>query len=149
MLYAENKLKSYSLLTVQFAAIAFLFVTGSVFSDNGILLLIQLSGIFLGIWALFSMGKGNINISPDLKLNAVLIIKGPYRLLRHPMYLAIILMVFPLLIDHFTLLRLIVFILLIADLIYKLHWEEKLLLKHFSEYSEYRKKSSRLIPFIY
>ncbi|MBT3301755.1 MAG: hypothetical protein HOD63_10670 [Bacteroidetes bacterium] len=149
MLYAENKVKSYSLIFIQFAAIAILLVSDSVFIDNLILLIIQISGLFLGIWALYVMGRGNINIPPDLKENIKLTQKGPYKVIRHPMYTAIILTLFPLVIENFSIFRLIIFIILIADLVYKLHWEEKMLLKRFPEYSTYQKKSSRIIPFIY
>ncbi|MBT3422715.1 MAG: hypothetical protein HN431_07910 [Bacteroidetes bacterium] len=149
MLYAENKVKSYSLIFIQFAAIAILLVSDSVFIDNLILLIIQISGLFLGIWALYVMGRGNINIPPDLKENIKLTQKGPYKVIRHPMYSAIILTLFPLVIENFSIFRLIIFIILIADLVYKLHWEEKMLLKRFPEYSTYQKKSSRIIPFIY
>jgi protein-S-isoprenylcysteine O-methyltransferase Ste14 len=95
------------------------------------------------------MGRGNINIPPDLKENIKLTQKGPYKVIRHPMYTAIILTLFPLVIENFSIFRLIIFIILIADLVYKLHWEEKMLLKRFPEYSTYQKKSSRIIPFIY
>ncbi|MBT7826774.1 MAG: hypothetical protein HN600_09295 [Bacteroidetes bacterium] len=149
MLYAKNKVKSYSLIFIQFAAIAILLVSDSVFIDNLILLIIQISGLFLGIWALYVMGRGNINIPPDLKENIKLTQKGPYKVIRHPMYTAIILTLFPLVIENFSIFRLIIFIILIADLVYKLHWEEKMLLKRFPEYSTYQKKSSRIIPFIY
>jgi protein-S-isoprenylcysteine O-methyltransferase Ste14 len=149
MLYAKNKVKSYSLIFIQFAAIAILLVSDSVFIDNLILLIIQISGLFLGIWALYVMGRGNINIPPDLKENIKLTQKGPYKVIRHPMYSAIILTLFPLVIENFSIFRLIIFIILIADLVYKLHWEEKMLLKRFPEYSTYQKKSSRIIPFIY
>ena len=149
MLNAKNKVKSYSLIFIQFAAIAILLVSDSVFIDNLILLIIQISGLFLGIWALYVMGRGNINIPPDLKENIKLTQKGPYKVIRHPMYSAIILTLFPLVIENFSIFRLIIFIILIADLVYKLHWEEKMLLKRFPEYSTYQKKSSRIIPFIY
>ena len=109
-----------------------------------------IAGIVIGIWALTVMGIGNINISPLVKQGAVLVTRGPYRLIRHPMYLAVLLVIWPLLIiDHFSLLRITAGFVLTTDLIIKMLFEEGLLKKQFAEYKAYMKTTKRLIPVIF
>jgi len=74
---------------------------------------------------------------------------GPYRLVRHPMYSAISLMVLatPLALGSYLALPL--FLLLISLLVFRLLNEEKLLRQSLPGYVEYcRRTRSRLIPFI-
>jgi protein-S-isoprenylcysteine O-methyltransferase Ste14 len=103
----------------------------------------------IGIWALTVMGIGNMNISPLVKQGAVLVTRGPYRLIRHPMYLAVLLVIWPLIIDHFSLLRITAGFVLTTSLIIKMLFEEGLLRKQFQEYQSYMRNTKRLIPFIF
>jgi protein-S-isoprenylcysteine O-methyltransferase Ste14 len=45
----------------------------------------------LGIWTLAYNRLGNFNIHPAPKVAGALVIGGPYRLIRHPMYSAVLL----------------------------------------------------------
>ena len=56
---------------------------------------------------------------------------------------------FSLFIIIFQILALALIILLSVNFILKIHYEENLLLWHFPSYLEYKKKSYRLIPFVY
>lgn len=47
------------------------------------------TGIAVGAWALAANRPGNFNIVPEPKVGAVLVTHGPYRWVRHPMYLAV------------------------------------------------------------
>jgi protein-S-isoprenylcysteine O-methyltransferase Ste14 len=74
---------------------------------------------------------------------------GPYSLIRHPMYLALLLTTLPLIIDSFSLFRLLIWLILFINLILKLNYEENLLVTELDGYVEYAKKSYRLIPYVY
>jgi len=134
---------------IQFFGLAIIFVTGPVFSKNIGLLIIEIAGVLLGMWAILAMKLDNLRIYPDLKDNAKLVVSGPYKMIRHPMYFAIILTIFPLVFDYFSWFRILVGLVILIDLIFKLNYEEKLLLNNFSEYKNYSKTTYRLIPFIY
>ncbi len=137
------------LVGVQFVGLVVIVLTGSIFAKNTFLLVIEIAGIILAIWALFSMKLSNVNAYPDLKKNAKLVKSGPYKIIRHPMYSSIILSVLPLIIDQFSFLRLTVYVIILVDLVIKLNYEEKLLKAHFEEYQDYCNNTYRIIPFVY
>jgi protein-S-isoprenylcysteine O-methyltransferase Ste14 len=84
-----------------------------------------------------------------VKQGAVLVTGGPYRLIRHPMYLAVLLVIWRLIIDHFSLLRVAAGLILIIDLTIKMLFEEHLLKQRFVEYQAYMRTTKRLIPLIF
>lgn len=95
------------------------------------------------------MRKSVIKILPDVDKQAKLVDDGPYFWVRHPMYLGILLAGIGLLITNINIIRISIYILLLIDLILKLNYEESMLLKHFKNYSLYKKKTFRLIPYIF
>jgi protein-S-isoprenylcysteine O-methyltransferase Ste14 len=144
-----DKIKARVLVFIQLSCIIFIFASGSPVACNPLLLLLQIAGMAIMIWALTVMGIGNMNILPLVKQGAVLVTRGPYRLIRHPMYLAVLLVIWPLIIDHFSLLRITAGFVLTTDLIIKMLFEEGLLKKQFAEYEAYMTATRRLIPLIF
>ncbi len=111
--------------------------------------IIELMGIALAVWAVAVMQKSKINITPQPRKNAKLIRKGPYTLIRHPMYTSIIIAISPLIITHWDTYRFIYLMFLYFNLIIKLLFEETLLEQYFEDYKEYKTNSWRIIPYIF
>ena len=144
-----DRIKSSILVSIQLACILLILATGPLFAANRLLLVVEAVGIALGIWSLVVMGKKNLNIAPTVRDGAQLIIKGPYRFIRHPMYASVLLTIWAVIIDQFALLRLIVGLILTADLVIKMLYEEGILKRHFSEYPAYMARTKRIIPLIF
>jgi protein-S-isoprenylcysteine O-methyltransferase Ste14 len=144
-----SQIKSRILVWMQIVCILVLLVKIPFLHCNIWALLVSLLGPLLGIWAVVTMRLDNISISPDVKQNARLVTNGPYKVIRHPMYSAIIIAFSPFVIDQHSILLISVLIVLLITLLIKLNYEERLLQNHFEEYSSYSKHSWRLIPFIY
>lgn len=137
------------LVTLQFAAIfSIIFRTGFSIEINFGNILITLS-LLTGFWALYTMKKSKFTISPIPREKAQLVEDGLYRYIRHPMYLAVLLLCSGLLIQRPDPVNISVFIILTVDLLIKLHWEEKLLAEKFEDYASYRLRTKKIIPFIY
>ena len=134
---------------VQFLCLAVIGLTGPLFAYPIMLSLIKLIGLFLGIWAVVIMRIGHFNIAPEPLTWSKMTSRGPYRIIRHPMYLALLLTTFPLIISDFSSLRLVIWFILLVNLILKMGYEEGLLQKKFPDYARYRTYTARLIPGIY
>ena len=146
--FSPSSLKSFIFVTIQFICIGIIAFTGKIFSVNIFLNIAIILFLFLGIWAILVM-KFNFNIAPELVPNPVLIIKGPYIFIRHPMYTSVLGITLCWVIDFYTYYRFIIWIILFVNLLLKLYYEEKLIEAKFTEYKSYKLKSKRLIPFLY
>ncbi len=142
-------IKSILFVAIQFVCLGLIAFTGPLFPANETLLLIELLGLGLGVWATLTMRIGNFNITPDPLNWSKLVTSGPYRLIRHPMYLALLLTTLPLVINDFDLFRIVIWLVLLIDLLLKLNYEENLLATELTGYDQYMRKSARLIPFLY
>lgn len=139
---------SIFLVIVQFICIILLALKGIIISTTPFILISQILFILLGIWALISM-KFRFNISPDLIEGSEFINVGPYKYIRHPMYLATLGITFCWIIPDFNLTLLIIWIILFIDLLIKLNYEENILKQKFILYQQYIKQTKKIIPFIY
>ena len=115
-----NKFKAYTLVVIQVVSILLILVTGRPLARYIPLLIIQIAGVMLGIWAIVMMGRKNTNITPLVKQDALLVTNGPYAFIRHPMYSAVLLTIWPLILDQYSLLRLTAGLILTIDLIVKM-----------------------------
>ena len=145
----SDRLKSNLLVLVQFVCLALLALTGPLVARQPLLLVLEAAGGFLGLWAIGSMRIGNFNITPEVRRNSALVAAGPYRWVRHPMYLAVLMVAAALVLDHFTPMRALIGLVLAVDLLVKLTFEERLLAAHHPEYAGYAQRTARLIPFIF
>ncbi len=98
--------------------------------------------IVLSIYALGSLGK-SFSIIPQARK---LIETGPYRVVRHPLYVSELIGAFGLVLAGLTFAKIAMFLLLVALQVYRAFQEEKLLAKVFPEYREYSSKTARFIP---
>lgn len=137
------------LLFVQFVSFFLLFLSGPVTPNNIFSFIFIISGIVLILYSGWHMRKSKIRILPMVDTGATLITNGPYRIIRHPMYTALLLFGLGMLLNDFSLTRSIIYLVLFIDLLFKINYEEKLLSNYFSEYINYKQGTKKLIPFIY
>jgi protein-S-isoprenylcysteine O-methyltransferase Ste14 len=142
---------SYFFVTIQFTAIAILaynafFGTASIGSLSFVLV-----GWIIGIWAIISMNRvSKLSVMPDPSNQTKLVIIGPYRSVRHPMYLAVLLFCLGLFGINPNDLSLVTYWVLGVNLIAKILYEEHLLSKRLKGYSSYLKVVKyRLLPWLW
>lgn len=95
------------------------------------------------------MRKTKFQILPGINHGGKLITSGPYKYVRHPMYLSVLLICISLVLDSFTPWKLMTLIMLIVVTIKKIEYEERLLATHFEKYADYKRKTPGLIPLIH
>ena len=148
-LNAKQKLINFILTFIQYIGFAIFITISPTIAEGLIWQLIELLGILLAIWAIYVMRKSKINIAPQPRKNAVLVSNGPYRIIRHPMYTSIVVAITPVIISHWDANRFFFLMFLYVNLILKLLFEESLLKKHFTGYTNYSKKTWRIFPYIF
>ncbi|QIE58099.1 isoprenylcysteine carboxylmethyltransferase family protein [Rasiella rasia] len=109
----------------------------------------SLAGTFLGVvTVILGIINLNENISPfpSPKNNSVLISTGIYKYIRHPIYSGILVGLMGYAFYSFSLFKLLVVLLLGLVFYFKSSFEEKLLVKRYEAYSEYKKRTGRFFP---
>jgi len=149
LLMFEGPFLARFFVVVQLSSLFYLFFSGPWIADYPLFLGIELAGLLLGVIAIWQMNPSNINVTPVPKQNGRLVTHGVYSVIRHPMYLAQLLVVGALVMEQYSHLRLIVLLILLVNLIFKLNYEESHLVKHFEGYKKYMQSSWRLIPLLY
>lgn len=144
------KITSFVLVFFQLLFLVLFFATGPVFARNLVLFVIEHAAIIFGVWAIIHMKRNSkFKALPQPAKQAKLLSTGPYTYIRNPLYTAWLLVMGVLLIDLFTPVRLLIYLLEIAVLLTKISVEEKLLSKKFKNYKAYKARTKRLIPYIY
>ncbi|MGH3731821.1 MAG: methyltransferase family protein [Acidimicrobiales bacterium] len=105
-------------------------------------------GAAFALWARLTIG-GNWSGGVTVKENHELIRRGPYAIVRHPIYTGLFAMLIGGTVEYGNVLYVVTFALSIAIFAPKIRSEEHLMEKTFpSEYSEYRDHVKAVIPFL-
>ena len=111
------------------------------------MLVFTAAGILLGFITLGYNRIGNFNIHPNPKKQGHLITSGPYRWIRHPMYVSVIL--FSLGLAGFVHAGWTGFVLASLAVITKAFLEERMLIQKHPAYAAYREETSMFIPYLF
>ena len=107
-----------------------------------------IAGVAFCVWARATLGRnwsGNIT----LKEGHELIERGPYRLVRHPIYTGMMAMILATAITYGYLGGIVAVLLAFVSFWIKLSDEEKLMLQQFpDQYRSYQQRVKRIIPFV-
>ncbi len=104
--------------------------------------------IVIGVWSL-GLIRRSLSLFPAPTSHALLVRKGPFRLVRHPIYLAVVLGTSGLALAALNPSALVVALVFVPFFMAKSGHEEDLLMERFPEYREYRSTVPyRLIPWV-
>lgn len=140
---------SVLLVMAQLGGLAAVVFTGPVMATSLPWQLLQGAGAALGLWAVLAMRPENLSITPEPRPGARLVRRGPYRVLRHPMYTSLFMVAGALLADHWSIARCGAAVLLTLVLFLKIRREESFLRATYPAYAQYAESTWRLIPLLY
>ena len=103
---------------------------------------IMTCGLLFAIYSLKTLGR-SFGIIPQAR---ALVRNGPYRLIRHPLYVGEVVAFGGIILNGFTISKLGIFLLLAAIESYRAIQEEKILEETIAEYSMYKAATKRFIP---
>jgi len=130
------------------AAIAALGITGNLFSPSPFVIAAQVAALGLNIWARISFQRGAFRVTAAPGGTSI-IKRGPYRLIRHPMYSAVLLFIWAGIASHFSALTLAIGIAVTVMTIARVIVEERLLRATYPEYLDYSKSTKALVPYVF
>ncbi len=108
----------------------------------GLALAFMVAGTLLAFWSAWYLGH-NFSLLPQAR---TLVTTGPYRYVRHPIYLGGLLITLGEIWLRFSPLVVLLNVLFVAAQIVRLRYEEEILENAFPDYREYRARTSALIP---
>ena len=108
-------------------------------------LLLLLAGIVFSIFALLVLGR-SISLLPQARR---LVTRGPYALVRHPLYLGEMAAVAGIALQHWSIWALLLLGVSWVFQFQRMKYEERVLSESFPEYKEYMARTARLVPGVY
>lgn len=140
------RLQSMFWVTAQFVLVALMLLWSIPWTLKWAPILFGGAAFALALWVFAHNPPGNFNIRPEPKRGARLVMHGPYRWVRHPMYVALLLAMAGIAAEASNGLVLGVWALLLLVLNFKAALEERLLQQRWPEYTDYRVRTRRFIP---
>lgn len=138
---------SHGQVALQFTGIGLsCYPVGLVNSGSYGWLVFCLAGTAFGVWALFHNRIGNFRVYPEPRPHTSLVTNGPYCLVRHPMYSALLLIMLGIALYSGHALNLIGLLLVAAAVASKAVREERFLSARFPEYTGYARATPRFVP---
>lgn len=110
--------------------------------------LLALAGAALGGWAVSANRPGNFNVRPTPRAGGVLVQRGPYRWIRHPMYTSVMACGFAAAWAAASVWGWVAVAALVAVLALKASFEERWMLQAHPEYADYRLRTRRFLPWL-
>jgi len=107
-----------------------------------------IAGAALGASAVACNRPGNFNIRPEPRAGGQLVVRGPYRWIRHPMYTAVLAIAAACAIVIGTWPGWLAVVALAGVLGAKAHVEERALLVVHPGYAAYRRRTKRFVPWL-
>lgn len=140
---------SYLLVAAQFVLIALLAWPFSAPILTWFNLALFAAGMAVALAAAVTMGTHTISVLPEPRAGGELVTRGIYRIVRHPMYLALLLCALAACLAYRNPAKWGLLALLAVVLLQKIRREEGLLRQRFPAYAAYARRTRALLPFIF
>ena len=121
-------------------------LSGAIIPQTAIDIFVQFAGLLLILWAAITIKMHKPKHA--LPKGYFFLDKGPYEIIRHPIYAGYLLIMISFVEIEFTFLRFITFILLYGVIQLKIINEENIIKRKLQQYADYMQKTKALIPYL-
>jgi protein-S-isoprenylcysteine O-methyltransferase Ste14 len=108
-------------------------------------LLLLTAGTIFAIYSMLVLGR-SISLVPEARR---LVTRGPYALVRHPLYLGEMVAIAGVALQHLSVWALLLLCFAWAFQFQRMRYEERVLFQSFPEYADYMARTARLLPGVY
>jgi protein-S-isoprenylcysteine O-methyltransferase Ste14 len=136
----------YALLLVIGAAVL-LAATDGLFSSSAVVIAAQFLAVGISIWARRSFPTNSFRVDATPSAETV-IRRGPYRLIRHPMYSAALLFIWAAVLSHFSVRTGAIGTAVTIIIALRVVFEERLLRERYPDYEAYTKVTKAIVPYL-
>jgi protein-S-isoprenylcysteine O-methyltransferase Ste14 len=139
---------SVGALVLMVAGIVSMFLRRELFAWNVAGITVQAAAVCLMIWARLVFGLRSFHAAAN-PTSGGLVMTGPYRFIRHPIYAAICYFVWAGAIAHHSLTAIVGAVLVTTGAAIRMVAEERLLVGMYPQYEVYRRRTRRVVPFVF
>lgn len=136
----------YALLFV-IGALVLLAATHSLFSSSVIVIAAQLLAVGVAIWARRSFPTKTFRVDATPSAETV-IRRGPYRLIRHPIYSAALLLIWAAVLSHLSKWTMAIGVVVTIVAAIRVVFEERFLRDRYPEYAAYAQVTKAIVPYL-
>jgi protein-S-isoprenylcysteine O-methyltransferase Ste14 len=128
-------------------ALIVLAATGNLVSLSPFAIAAQVLAVGLAVWARRSFPAGAFRVSAGPGGNSV-IRRGPYRLIRHPMYAGALLFLWAAVLSHLSLWTGVVGLVTTTIVAIRIGIEERVLRERYTDYDTYAQATKAVVPYL-
>jgi protein-S-isoprenylcysteine O-methyltransferase Ste14 len=129
------------------AGIPLLFRLDALLGEEPVAITVQVLAVALMVWARIVFGRRSFHAAGN-PTEGGLVTSGPYRYIRHPIYAAVLYVVWAGVLSHLSARAVLCGLLVTAGAGVRIYVEERLLVEKYPEYRAYAGRTRRIIPFV-
>jgi protein-S-isoprenylcysteine O-methyltransferase Ste14 len=129
------------------AGLGVLVAYDSIIATRPIAIAVQITAVLLMIYARITFGRRSFHAAANPTEGGV-VTWGPYAVLRHPIYAAVLYFTWAAAIDHLSWISVAGAALITLGAIVRMLLEERMLVRRYPEYRDYMRRTRRVVPYV-
>jgi protein-S-isoprenylcysteine O-methyltransferase Ste14 len=139
--------KSIVAFALMVAGVAVIVFRNAIFATRPLTIAVQIAAALLMVYARVTFGRRSFHAAANPTAGG-LVTSGPYAVLRHPIYAAILYFTWAAIADHPSWISVGGGALITAGALVRMRLEEQMLVVRYPEYRDYMRRTRRVIPYV-